>query len=452
VDLGRPLEIPLRRRAIGAIPLLRASILVPAIDLLSLLSAIAVMSRFDILNLGYVALTLLLLNMGGVRSNRIDPRIGEDLGWILVRVAAASVVMLPAGLAEPKSPFMVLPVVAVFVITGRAAAYALARSAKVRRATSDPTVVVGAGLVAAQLGTIVQEHPEYGLKLVGFIDHSPQLDLPAPLLGGPENLRDIVREFQVERIIVAFGSVGEGSLVSVLRSCAGLGVRLHVVPRLFELGGDLPGAVADDLWGIPVVPLANPASRSPAKLLKRAMDVGVSSLLLLLAAPLLLAVAAAVRATSPGPVLFRQIRVGRNGREFRILKFRTMYVNDESDTRWNVDEDERITPVGRVLRRLSIDELPQLANVLRGDMSIVGPRPERPHYVGRFSETVTGYTDRHRVDVGITGWAQIHGRSRDLEAIPERARFDNYYIEHWSIWRDIVIIARTVRTVFGTRG
>ena len=452
MDLGRPLEIPLRRRAIGAPAWLRASTLVPISDLVCLLSAVMIAGRFDVFDLGYVGLALLLLNTGGVRTNRIDPRIGDDIGWILVRIAAAFVVMLPAVLVEPTTPLTVLPVAAILTIAGRATAYAVARSAKQRLAISDRTIVVGAGLVAAQLGSILQEHPKYGLKLVGFVDHSPLIELPAPLLGGPENLGEIVRESRVDRIIVAFGSVGEGSLVSVLRSCGGLGVRMHVVPRLFELGADLPGAVADDLWGIPVVPLAYPAFGSPAKLIKRTMDVAVSGLFLLITSPFLLAAAVAIRVTSPGPAVFRQLRVGRNGREFRILKFRTMYVNDESDTRWNVHDDERITPVGRVLRRLSIDELPQLVNVLRGDMSIVGPRPERPHYVGRFSETVTGYTDRHRMDVGITGWAQVHGRSRDLDAIPERARFDNYYIDHWTIWRDIVIIARTVRTVFGTRG
>jgi len=129
-----------------------------------------------------------------------------------------------------------------------------------------------------------------------------------------------------------------------------------------------------------------------------------------------------------------------------------MYVNDESDTAWITDRDhERVTPIGHILRAASLDELPQLINVIRGEMSLVGPRPERPHYTGRFSETVSRYDDRHRVVGGITGWAQINGRSRGLDSVPERARLDNYYIENWSLWRDLVIVARTVAVLFRGR-
>jgi exopolysaccharide biosynthesis polyprenyl glycosylphosphotransferase len=196
--------------------------------------------------------------------------------------------------------------------------------------------------------------------------------------------------------------------------------------------------------GIPLFHLRRPALRSAARFEKRAFDLAGASLLLLLTAPLLAIAALAVRMSSPGPILFRQKRVGLNGQLFEIVKFRTMYVNDDSDTAWFAGEDDRVTRVGRVLRMTSIDELPQLFNVLRGEMSIVGPRPERPHYTDQFAATVSRYDDRHRVLGGITGWAQIHGRSRGLDAVPERARLDNYYIENWSVWRDLVIIVRTV--------
>jgi lipopolysaccharide/colanic/teichoic acid biosynthesis glycosyltransferase len=174
----------------------------------------------------------------------------------------------------------------------------------------------------------------------------------------------------------------------------------------------------------------------------------IASVVLVLLAPVFAAAAVAVKVSSPGPVLFRQERVGRRGRVFDILKFRTMVCDGDAETAWFVSGDERVTRVGRVLRKLSLDELPQLINVLRGEMSLVGPRPERPHYVDRFSASIPSYEARHRVAVGITGWAQIHGRDRSMDAIPERARFDNDYIENWSVWQDLLILVRTVPHVF----
>jgi lipopolysaccharide/colanic/teichoic acid biosynthesis glycosyltransferase len=179
---------------------------------------------------------------------------------------------------------------------------------------------------------------------------------------------------------------------------------------------------------------------------KRVLDVVVSGTILFLGAPVLAAVALAVKLSSPGPILFRQKRIGQDGREIEVLKFRTLRHNDQSDTQWSVIGDARLTSIGRFLRRSSLDELPQLWSVLRGEMSLVGPRPERPFFVRRFSADVTGYEDRHRLPVGLTGWAQVHGLRGDT-SIAERARFDNHYIEHWSLWRDLVILGRTATEV-----
>ena len=165
--------------------------------------------------------------------------------------------------------------------------------------------------------------------------------------------------------------------------------------------------------------------------------------LLALSAPIFVTAAAVVRLSSPGPVFFRQRRIGRGGKPFDLLKFRSMRVNSDSDTTWSVANDHRVTPVGRLLRKTSIDELPQLYNVLRGDMSLIGPRPERPHFVEQFGTEVPHYEDRHRAPVGITGWAQVN-KLRGDTSITERVRMDNYYIEHWSPWLDLVIVLRTV--------
>jgi lipopolysaccharide/colanic/teichoic acid biosynthesis glycosyltransferase len=172
--------------------------------------------------------------------------------------------------------------------------------------------------------------------------------------------------------------------------------------------------------------------------------------LLLLVSPIMLACAVAVKLTSPGPVFFRQVRIGIGGRPFEILKFRTMRVNEDSATQWSVTDDDRVTVVGKVLRPSHLDELPQLFNVLKGEMSLVGPRPERPHFVEQFGEQIDGYHFRHRVPVGITGWAQVNGYWGDT-SIETRVRLDNRYIENWSLWRDLVIGMRTIPTLLGKR-
>jgi lipopolysaccharide/colanic/teichoic acid biosynthesis glycosyltransferase len=179
---------------------------------------------------------------------------------------------------------------------------------------------------------------------------------------------------------------------------------------------------------------------------KRGFDLSIAATMLLVMAPALAAVALAVRLSSRGPIFFRQKRVGQHGRQFELLKFRTMMVNDDSDTMWSVQDDLRMTPIGRFLRRSCIDELPQVFNVIRGDMSLVGPRPERPYFDARFRVEVPTYADRLRGPVGITGWAQIHGLRGDT-SIADRTRFDNFYIEHWSPWLDVVIMVRTLTAV-----
>ncbi|PKL75744.1 MAG: hypothetical protein CVV27_13780 [Candidatus Melainabacteria bacterium HGW-Melainabacteria-1] len=204
-----------------------------------------------------------------------------------------------------------------------------------------------------------------------------------------------------------------------------------------------------ELGGIPMIalqrtPLHNPLNR----LLKRGLDMSIAALGLLILSPLMLAIVAAIRLSSSGPVLYVQERISRNGQTFKMYKFRTMALDSEHATGpvWARVGDPRITPLGRFLRRASLDELPQLINVLRGDMSFVGPRPERPHFVQRFELEVIDYPDRHLVKAGVTGWAQINGLRGDT-SITERTRYDLYYVENWSIFFDLRIIARSFWTV-----
>jgi len=260
------------------------------------------------------------------------------------------------------------------------------------------------------------------------------------------DLSRLMTAFRARRVIVAFGNRSSADMVRVLRASDQAGWTLYVVPRFFELGLYRQSHDVDDVWGIPLVRLRRSVLSRGAQLSKRCFDVVVASALLLFLSPLLLAVTVIVKMTSRGPVLFRQVRVGKLGRPFSVLKFRTMQVNDDSDEQWNPTGDSRVTNVGHFLRRTSLDELPQLWNVVRGDMSLVGPRPERPHFVNRFSTENARYEDRQRVLPGVTGWAQIHGLRGDT-SIGERTTFDNYYIENWSLLLDIVILLRTVLAV-----
>jgi len=236
----------------------------------------------------------------------------------------------------------------------------------------------------------------------------------------------------------------------MLRACDRLSCEIYFVPRLYELH-----AVTKDtevLWGVPLVRLRRAPFRTRAWMGKRAFDAVVSAAALLFLAPVMLICGAMAR-WETGCALFRQTRIGLDGRPFTVLKFCSLRpaAEAESSTHWNIGHDNRVRICGRLLRRTSLDELPQLWNVLRGDMSLVGPRPERPHFVSQFTEKYPWYTARHRVPAGLTGWAQVHGLRGDT-SIADRARFDNFYIENWSMWGDMKILLRTAAQVIRAAG
>ena len=327
----------------------------------------------------------------------------------------------------------------------RAAVYRLLRRARRRR--PSPTLVLGAGQLGQRIATALLEHREYGLRPVGYLDSEPVLlapDAPLRVLGGPDALESQIRRKRIHHIVATEGSVDDAATAAALRTAARLGCSVWIVPQLREYAA-LGRRGTDQLWGFPCLALARPALHRPGWLVKRAFDTAVAGAGLVLLSPLLAAVAVAVRFDTGGPgVLFRQQRTGLNGQVFTLLKFRTLRPSNEheSATRWNISQDHRMGPVGRLLRRTSLDELPQLWNVLRGDMSLVGPRPERPYFVMRFGQAYPEYPDRHRVPVGLTGLAQVNGLRGDT-SIEDRARFDNRYIESWSLWQDAKILLRT---------
>lgn len=392
----------------------------------------------------YVATTLLVLAVSGAYRNRLTPTVSTDAAGLAARVALPGVAL--GALAGADTSFLRAVALAIpAVLAVRAATYALVRAGRCRSGR-EPTLIVGAGAVAAQLARRLQEHPEYGLEPIGYLDSFADRPLPLARLGDIDDLATVLEERGIRRVIVAFGARREHELVSVLRACERPDVEVYIVPRFFELGLAPRGPETEDLWGLPLVRVKRAALTTKAWRVKRAVDVAVSAAALLVLSPLMALTALAVKLTSRGPVLYRQLRVGQRGRPIEVLKFRTMHINNDGETTWSVTADPRVTAIGRILRPLSIDELPQLVNVLRGEMSLVGPRPERPHFAHQFASEVPRYDDRHRVPAGITGLAQVQGLRGDT-CIEERAVFDNQYIEHWSLWLDLVILLRTVGTV-----
>jgi exopolysaccharide biosynthesis polyprenyl glycosylphosphotransferase len=425
-------------------------------DLFAFALAMALTSRPSWKIFVVLVLILVLFHTGGLYRPRLSLSVLDDIPDILGRsLAAGALAMVLGGLNDGTAGLARLVTCALFsafCILGRTVAYGVIREARRRGRLRQRALILGAGTVSATLAENLEAHPEYGLIVKGMLDDDPLLsedERPVPLLGGYAALTDTVLEHRVDLVIVTFGSVRESQIVSLLRACDRLACEILFVPRLFEVH-----TVTKDtevLWGMPVVRMRRAPFRTRAWSAKRASDVILSGLLLLLLLPVL-AVCTVASLWATGCVLFRQTRVGLDGQPFTLLKFCSLRpVDDEASTRWNIGEDERLGPVGRFLRRTSLDELPQLWNVLRGDMSLVGPRPERPFFVDEFTRQYSWYMARHRVPVGLTGWAQVHGL-RGNTSIADRARFDNFYIENWSMWGDIKILLRTALQVLRAAG
>ncbi len=415
-------------------------------DLLVLaLAAVVFVPRTLYWSAGVLALGVLAVcALRGQYTWRTSLSVGKDFSTLALGVTVPLMtIVLLEGFGRQMRPIVVLAVASLcLLLVGRACAYVGIRRARTRGVFVQRVLVIGAGQVAERLARILEVHADYGLQPVGFLDEGAGESLSLPVLGGIEELDDVLRVHRIDRIVIAFGSYRSSDLVSIIRRCENASVEMYVVPRFFELGLQGVPRDAEMVWGFPLVRLRRSTVRSGPRRFKRVFDSCVAGGLLLVTAPLFAALALGVKLTSPGPVYFRQRRIGMNGREVEILKFRSMQENDESDIQWSVNDDARVTKIGHFMRKTSLDELPQLWNVVRGDMSLVGPRPERPHFVQRFSEEVSGYDDRHRVPVGLTGLAQVHGLRGDT-SIEDRAWLDNHYIENWSAVSDLAILART---------
>jgi exopolysaccharide biosynthesis polyprenyl glycosylphosphotransferase len=316
------------------------------------------------------------------------------------------------------------------------------------------TLLAGSGPTAQRLAARLKANPALGYRLLGFIDDlapaaakAATRSLRVPYLGRLKTLAASVEAVEADTLLIALpASSLHARDQSLLLEAGALGLDLRIVSDLY---GVITSALAvDDIHGIPVFSLREaPLDRSLNRWMKRGFDLALVLPGLLVISPLLLCIAALVKLTSPGPIFFRQARVGLGNRPFQMLKFRSMRADAESHGRWTVKDDPRRTRFGTFLRKTSLDELPQLFNVLSGNMSLVGPRPEQPAYVDRFSKDIQRYLQRHQVLPGITGWAQVHGWRGDT-SIEERTAFDLYYVENWSLSLDLFILLKTSLEIF----
>jgi exopolysaccharide biosynthesis polyprenyl glycosylphosphotransferase len=371
--------------------------------------------------------------------------------WPLYFLAMMLDLPLPAALAA---------VAAFGAVVTTGVARALSRAALHTEADLlQRTVILGSGYVAGHIVEKIRSHPQFGLVPIGIVDDdvhdrgSPDL----PVLGGFADLDDILTLHEPERVIIAFSRASHEEMLQCLRMCRDHGVAIDVVPRLFEF---LDGVRSlDHLGGLPVLSIGTPRLTRSAQVAKRALDIVVAGTALIAMAPLLAAVAVAIKLDSRGPVLFRQPRAGREREIFELLKFRSMYtdaeerklemVSDVDDgVMFKMHADPRITRVGRFLRRYSLDELPQLWNVVRGEMSLVGPRPLILPETDALSED--WHLRRLELRPGLTGPWQINGRSET--PFHEMVRFDYQYVAGWSLARDVEILLATMPAVLSGRG
>ncbi|MFB7357722.1 sugar transferase [Streptomyces gardneri] len=430
---------PVRRRS-GVAPL-------AAVDCLAVLAAASLLGTVHHdarLLLPIAALVLVLDGHGGLYRPAAHTRLLDELPALASRAGVAW--CLAAAVVAAYSPVLVIGPLRLGAAYGThvavvclVRALVLARRRRVARERPRSALVVGGAGAARRFAAAAAQHPEYGMRPVGIVGVPEQGGAPRSV--GEAGLPVLTTTEEIHRAVIqnsvcdAVFLDDDPGLVTLFQ---------HYGCTTWRVGGERQsGPMGEHLWGYArhrIVPLGERRGLTA----KRALDIALAAPALALALPVLLLCALAVRLSDGPGVLFRQERVGQHGRHFTLLKFRTLRPTDdtESATRWNVAGDRRMSAAGSFLRKSSLDELPQLWNILRGDMSLVGPRPERPYFVAQFSKIHTGYAARHRMPVGLTGLAQVHGLRGDT-SIEDRCRFDNHYIDHWSLWQDVCILLRT---------
>jgi exopolysaccharide biosynthesis polyprenyl glycosylphosphotransferase len=416
-------------------------------------------------------LVITLFAVWGLYRDRIAARLVDGIGQGIAATALPAIAII-AGAALLDPSLDPAPLLArawlfgtLYVAGGRMLLAWAQRRARAGRLIYAPTLIVGAGQIGAHVERRLTTQPQLGLLPVGYLDADPPPadmvpERQGPVLGAPSDLGRVAEATGARHVVLGFSTAPDSMLLPLVRECEARGIQVSLVPRLHESVN--VHVALEHLGGLPLFGLHSIDPKGWQFAVKHVFDRVGAALLLLVLAPLMLGLALAVRMSSPGPIFFRQWRMGRDGHKFQILKFRSMRMDDSppddgQDSNvlllptdiapGGVEGVDRRTRIGAFMRRTSLDELPQLINVLRGDMSLVGPRPERPEFVDLFGSRIERYGDRHRVKSGVTGWAQVNGL-RGNTSMRDRVEWDNHYIENWSLSLDLKIFILTIGALF----
>jgi exopolysaccharide biosynthesis polyprenyl glycosylphosphotransferase len=355
----------------------------------------------------------------------------------------------PLEVDYPRAMIIYAWLLTIILITvGRLAHGRLRTTHQARGWGRDRVLVVGTGDVARMILHKILGNPGLGYQVVGAVEVEgyPTVTLPVPILGNARDLARLIEEHRVEEVIIALPEATHQEILTLISECERGKATIKVFPDLFQIIAGPMGI--GDLGGLPLLTVRDIALRGWRWTAKRLMDIVGATVGLIFLSPLMLLTAILIKLDSPGPAFYVQERMGLDARPFPMLKFRSMRQDAEArGPGWTRPGDPRVTRIGSILRRLNVDELPQLINVLLGEMSLVGPRPERPVYVAQFRRSIPRYMDRHREKAGMTGWAQVNGLRGDT-SIAERTKYDLWYIENWSLLLDIKILLRTLVNIF----
>ncbi|MBI4428236.1 MAG: undecaprenyl-phosphate glucose phosphotransferase [Ignavibacteriales bacterium] len=397
---------------------------------------------------------LLLFNSRQMYSSRRNTGFSEE-SLIVVRAVFFGMLMVMAGaffyrtFSYSRLVFALLAVTSViFISVGRFIVITFEHRWYARGKDLKRVIIVGTNQTARRVLDDLAVHNFMGYTVAGFFSPDglgAMEGCNAKFGGSISKVPQFVKENEIDIVLIALDYKDHPKVYELVRDCEGLNAEMMMAPDMLELMTSHVGV--HEFKGIPFIRIKNVPMTTWNIILKRIFDFTFALGVTLLVSPLLILIAILIKLDSRGPVLYQQERVGLDGTSFRVLKFRSMRADaeDGSGPVWAAKDDPRTTRVGKILRRFSMDELPQLFNVLKGDMSIVGPRPERPYFVERFRE-IPKYLDRHRVKTGMTGWAQVNGL-RGKAPIEERTKYDVYYVENWSLALDLRIILKTIRAV-----
>ena len=399
-----------------------------------------------------IPLFIVIYNSMGLYSPHRVKKIGQEVATMLKANIVGVLILTNILFLEKQVHYSryVLVLFALFCVILGTSERVILRFALRKMRTSGfnlkHMLIIGAGELGVSFAHKILQNRQLGYNIIGFLDDEKKIGykiLEAKVMGRIDELDRIVRENDLDEVIIAIPLKDYEKLHDIIRDCEKLGVKAQIIPDYYKYLPARPYVdQLDDmtLINIRYIPLDDAFN----KLIKRVIDIIISLIAIILTSPIMLITAFLIKLTSPGPILFKQIRVGMHRREFGMYKFRSMrvQVEEEEKLQWTTKNDPRKTKFGDFIRRTSIDELPQLFNVLKGDMSIIGPRPERPFFVDKFKEEIPKYMIKHHVRPGITGWAQVNGFRGDT-SIKARIEHDIYYIENWDIWLDIKIIFLT---------